>query len=554
MSTTEEIRKEQRKKFKPLARENLGLDNNTQGIDRLAERAQKMEGLSAEERAKLRQNELHGLNINEQEEGLTVHENTEQPTLTVNEEEPTQPDPTQNTENSNNQKAATIKKGDEPLDLGHYDDEKIKMSDGDIIDYLMKEWLEAGIAWCLDKGCGIPSAVLYEGARWLEKGGSKLWRGGKELTKSAASSVYKKLSPDNDNMEDIRKNHQEAIEAIEAARQSLNAPLPDETKKLFERIGSGRLKLQGNKYKFYQIKEENGKQKGEWVDSAMTVEDLSPAKFKAVQAMTTKVQLVDASNILNDQGVNVDMKTLERIYNLKLDQTLGMKLSTQDESLLNNNQQIVNAIVTARKNFLTKGVEEIHQFGSPTNELCNQADLFAEYYAQYVLNNQYSQNPNKRKFNKQNQQIKNGKQKEEELANAHEMFWRFQQARRNGKEVPSNEALIEMAKNQCNKAQSQPFPDEVRTLFEGKDKNKSERISEEKPLTLPETFAGHIAATEVLIQNLETLKKENNTLNSVKDDIERRRERLNRLKERMLHVQDSQKNPRPTQRNNGNSR
>lgn len=56
----------------------------------------------------------------------------------------------------------TIKDPQPPTDWGHFDDDKFKIQDGDIIEYLMKEVILEGSAWCLNKVSGIVGVAAYE--------------------------------------------------------------------------------------------------------------------------------------------------------------------------------------------------------------------------------------------------------------------------------------------------------------------------------------------------------------------------------------------------------
>ena len=71
-----------------------------------------------------------------------------------------------NTDNhANDKNTGQIPDPKEPADWGHFDDDKFKIQDGDIIEYLMKEVILESAAWCLNKVSGIAGVLAYEAAR-----------------------------------------------------------------------------------------------------------------------------------------------------------------------------------------------------------------------------------------------------------------------------------------------------------------------------------------------------------------------------------------------------
>ena len=62
-----------------------------------------------------------------------------------------------------------VKKNMEDPDWGHFDDEKFKITDGDIIEFLMKEVILEATSWGLNKIAGVGGILLYETATGFHK-------------------------------------------------------------------------------------------------------------------------------------------------------------------------------------------------------------------------------------------------------------------------------------------------------------------------------------------------------------------------------------------------
>lgn len=69
------------------------------------------------------------------------------------------------TNHANKDNIGRLPRPKESTDWGHIDDEKFKIQDGDIIEYLMKEVILEGSAWAMNKLAGLVGVAAYEFAR-----------------------------------------------------------------------------------------------------------------------------------------------------------------------------------------------------------------------------------------------------------------------------------------------------------------------------------------------------------------------------------------------------
>ncbi len=114
-----------------------------------------------------------GVNEQREKNGITVDQYEQQPKANnpaVNAEN-SQPqntgaeapkNDTPVTNHANKDNTATIGDPKPDPDWGHIDDDKFKIQDGDIIEYLMKEVILESSAWCLNKVSGLAGVMVYE--------------------------------------------------------------------------------------------------------------------------------------------------------------------------------------------------------------------------------------------------------------------------------------------------------------------------------------------------------------------------------------------------------
>lgn len=522
MSTTDEIRRnieEQRQEY--ITRE----ERPTQRKDYIAPTITIRTETSNDDANKLPPTPLE---INENNPGgLTIHEHTPENKQT-------------NNALPGKDNTATIKKGDEPLDLGHYDDDKIKMSDGDIIDYMMKEWIQAGIAWCLDKTSGLGGAILYNASRTVGKGTNKVVRRTKEFAKSAASSVRDSIDPLNDNMADMLQDHLNTVNELSAAPQPLN--------NFIRNVATGSIRLEGNTYKYLD------KEKQKWIESKYTLDDIPKQQYEFVMATAKETIIADAyqyayQELPENEKEGYDFKkfkdTYSKVYDLSIKQsqnkTLGIEfpqgsgqyLPDKEQQILNNNQPIKRAIADAFNNFNKPDgrCEQITQLSLEKAKLNSEAKLFAEYYAQYAINNDNIKNPGQRASTRKLSKKQLINLKEESRAYATKMFWQFQQARIDGKEVPSNKKLIELAKNQCENAKTTLTENVIyNQYYNPENVKKADRVNQSPEMTLPETFVGYYKIIDNRASELDVLAKEETALGRSLEGIDKQRSRIGRLR------------------------
>lgn len=490
------------------------------------------------------ENPSPALEINENNPGgLTIHEHTPENNQT-------------NNALPGKDNTATVKKGDEPLDLGHYDDDKIKLSHDDIIEY-MYGWIEGGIAWCLDKTGGLGGAILYNASRVVGKGTNKVWQGGKEIAKSAVSSARNTIDPLNDNMADMLQDHLNTVNELSAAPQPLN--------NFIRNVATGSIRLEGNTYKYLDM----DKDKSEWIDSVNTLNDIPKQQYEFVMAAAKETIIADAyqyayENVPDEDKKGYEFKkyadTYSRVYDLSIKQrqnkTLGIEfpqgsgqyLPDKEQKILNDNQPIKKAMDKAFTDFTKPDgrCEQITQLSLEKAKLNSEAKLFAEYYAQYAINNDNIKNPGQRASTRKLSKKQLINLKEESRAYATKMFWQFQQARVDGKEVPSNKKLIELAKNQCENSKTTLTANTIyNQYYNPENVKKADRASRSDEMTLSETLADYYKIIDNELKELGVLTKETNALGGNLDGINRKRQRLQQLKQTVNQAASAQQGTLP---------
>ena len=75
----------------------------------------------------------------------------------------------------------------------HKDDDKIKVTDGDILDYLMKEVLLPSWSWCIEKTAGIGGVILYEIGKQVKEHADPYWQAAKRNSETFFGDIENAL-------------------------------------------------------------------------------------------------------------------------------------------------------------------------------------------------------------------------------------------------------------------------------------------------------------------------------------------------------------------------
>ncbi len=508
--------------LKRLARANLGLDGNHDGRDRLAERAELRNTITEERFAEYRQKQLKDILADRPE--TIVDEHTDEKPVEVSDEskegsggeEPITVDDVAGTPlppDSPKDKNAEL--GDpekDPTTSGDYQTDKIKLETGDIIEYLFKDWILEGLAWCLNETGSIIGAAVYETARPLGHGLKKTWRWTRRKVTEGMSGVYNKhINPDHDNLDDLRADHTAAVKELNNDIENISDSNKAGLAILRQDIGNRNITMDEN---------------GRLVDHRTPPQNLShyhisKADYNSIRKKADDIHLVSMQRALDiDANDTQKMAELRSYYEQK----------ASGQAIAKPNREFDKAFDNARASYNQVNAEL--QDNLKILLLNKQAQLFAEHYSQFLIERKAKSDPllfknvKKWKFGKKRFSGSLGKLKIKEYIKAYAMFMQIQKARISGKDLPSNETLIDVASAMRQQTiDGKPVKDVIKEQFE------QSQAKKEEQLNLKDAAVADNNATSALRKDKEKLTAELATIGDPQSQQKYRKliERINKL-------------------------
>lgn len=392
--------------------------------------------------------------------------------------------------------------GQEPDDGGSYETDKIKLQDGDIIDYLFKEWLLEGLAWCLNEAGSLAGAIVYETARPLGHSLHKGYHWTRDRVTEHLSNIYhNRINPNHNNANDIRTGYTAATTELRNTLDAANVAQTEDLALIRQDIGSRRVIMENGHLVDTQ-------------DPTRRLPNISEESFNDVRNKADKFHLDIMRSILSiNDGNNNDNNALQTYYNEKANNPNAVAPNSKYEAAFNRARDVYTR--TGHKLKERVSVLILH----------TQAQLFAEHYSQYQIEEDKRKHPDKAIYNKERRGKKLDGIKRDNYLKAYDMFMRIQKARRTNDTIPSNETLIDMAKHQCNEASAgHTVEDKIKTGVYDR-----LNLKNVQPETLNDTFESHNATLELLRKELDALGRE-----GAENEI--RAEQANRLRTRIAEL------------------
>lgn len=478
-----------------------------------------------------------------QNDGITSHEeNPQENGITAHEENPDNEQTDDNSDDGNNPPSGGDENAeipDEPLndpDWGSYDDDKIKIQDGDIIDYLMKEWILESAAWCINKSSGFLGAALYNISTRASNRIGASWKADKSELRRDLSDMYHK----NHNPEQVRDMHESAVKDLTEMVNKLSSPTSDHDIDAFAHIarGIGKRHIIMKDGKFIDITSNPPKE-------IKMNPKLTPQMYEQLRQTGDKVHINAMCQELGiDKDNKGDMKKLTNFYEEMVKKTTRkdynkdfVEKADEDfiKSYIKDHPQAVQAFNKARTNYIPDN--QSTQTSSSFNLLQAQANLFAEYYSQYKFEQRLGIN-------------QTGNKKRKDYLEALNIFWSLQQTRLHPEnvnmfvrlqgrdpstEIPPNDVLIAMAKGLRDKTTTN---DEINKIYKQYVDKKTD-----EPKTLSDDEKGHREAVALMNKDLEAMEKQQSKYQIEQENIDKRRELVRKDKSRIL----GNNNPSPNQ-------
>ena len=530
MTVKEDI--DYRTKLQRQARANLGLDENHEGIDRLAERADKYRDMKPEKVAEYRSSHKwdtpapssipRPLEVGDSGAGeRTVDEASGEPTE-VSDENKENPnameinegagDPSQTNDGKEGPNGGIDDEIDDPTSTGDYQTDKIKLETGDIIEYLFKDWILEGMAWCLNETGSIIGAAVYETARPLGHGLKKTWRKTSRKVTEGVSNVYHNhINPKHENLDDLRADHTAANKLLAIDIENISTSNKAGLAILRQDIGNRNITMDEN---------------GRLVDHRTPPQDLShynisKADYNSIRKKADDIHLASMQRALDINANDTQkMAELRSYYEQKASGQAIAKPNREFDKAFDNVRAAYNQVNAELQDNLKILL------------LNKQAQLFAEHYSQFLIERKAKSDPllfenvKKWKFGKKRFSGSLSGLKRKEYAQAYAMFMQIQKARIAGKDLPSNETLIDMASNMRQQTiDGKPVKDVIKEQFE------QSQAKKEEQLNLKDAAVADNNATSALRKDKEKLTAELATIGDPQSQQKYKEliERINKL-------------------------
>ena len=505
MTVKEDI--DYRTKLQRQARANLGLDENHEGIDRLAERADKYRDMKPEKVAEYRSSHKwdtpapssipRPLEVGDSGAGeRTVDEASGEPTEVSD-------------ENKENPNAMEINEG--AGDPSQTNDGK-EGPNGGIDDEIDDPTSTGDMAWCLNETGSIIGAAVYETARPLGHGLKKTWRKTSRKVTEGVSNVYHNhINPKHENLDDLRADHTAANKLLAIDIENISTSNKAGLAILRQDIGNRNITMDEN---------------GRLVDHRTPPQDLS--HYNISKADYNKIRnTADAIHLASMQrALDIDDKDTQKMAELR--SYYEQKASGQ--AIAKPNREFDEAFDNVRASYNQINAEL--QDNLKILLLNKQAQLFAEHYSQFLIERKAKSDPllfenvKKWKFGKKRFSGSLSGLKRKEYAQAYAMFMQIQKARIAGKDLPSNETLIDMASNMRQQTiDGKPVKDVIKEQFE------QSQAKKEEQLNLKDAAVADNNATSALRKDKEKLTAELATIGDPQSQQKYKEliERINKL-------------------------
>ena len=410
------------------------------------------------------------------------------------------------------------------------DNDNFKIEQGDIIEYLMKDFILASAAWAANKAAGLGGIVLYESASGIYK--HTLRPAGQYAGKALSNqwNNFKALfgKKENENTEakeifdDVIKRHDSIVE--ESKKRQIDSE--EKTKKLtlfndyLRNINSNFVVFGDNDDKIYKQsktgwKEENFKE----------IRPSAPEELKELWKMYRDANRKEQLETLKKKFPNENIETwFDQQVKFEEDYVRTQGNPTIKEPADPGNKYF-NALteIRADQNMRLDIIKEVNAFNY-------QMELFAAHYSTYKYIELCRQNP-------ENKTLSNREEVDTFLKNAHlearQIFLTAEKQRRIGNSnISSRETLVDEAekmmktsRNLAEKKDKKPVKDKFRSIMG------EEQISEDNVKTLLSEYKNPDPAERYAAEmfNCDALEREQR-LN--KEDLNERRKRLNESKTR----------------------
>lgn len=365
------------------------------------------------------------------------------------------------------------------------DSDNFKIEQGDIIEYLMKDFILASAAWAANKAAGLGGIVLYESASGIYK--HTLRPAGQYAGKALSNqwNNFKALfgKKENENTEakeifdDVIKRHDSIVE--ESKKRQIKSE--EETKKLTEcidylrNINSNFVVFGDDDDKIYKQSKTGWKE-----ESFKEIKPSAPEELKESWKMHRDANRKEQLETLKKKFPNENIETWFN-QQIKFEEdyvrTQG-KPTIEEPRRLDPDDKYFNALteIRADQNMRLDIIKEINAFD-------HQMELFAAHYSTYKYIELCRQNP-------ENKTLSNREEVDTFLKNAHlearQIFLTAEKKRRMGNsDISSRETLIDEAekmmktsRNLAEKKDKKPVKDKFRSILGEED------ISEDNVKTL----------------------------------------------------------------------
>lgn len=416
---------------------NLDTESN---VDYLAARQE-----VAERRGKPEENEDNQREFEKylkgEENSLGVPPPEEEDVISENSEnDPNSPSNNNNNGNGTNNDPARVKKNmPKDPDWGHFDDDKFKITDGDIIDFLMKEVILESTAWGLNKIAGIGGIVVYEVGTGLLSGVGKTIKEGWNLAKDVHGNFHADSTKENGNRTNSYEEHQKSVKKLQKYIESIDDIANNKNAKEF-------LTLNRMIAKHY-VRYVDGKLISVSNGQPVTNERFTKEYFTAVQKQADDFRLKRMKEELK-LGTIDDIK-LRRYFFDKIKYDNGDITEPPSNPFAGKIDD--NELATAFNNSL----DSYNNYMMAKPELKKiefQSQLFGQYYSQFLIDKDYCNDDDRDKskiYRKQRNEGTLEKDRAKKALEAQRLFLKIEQARINGVSgLPTREELLEMAKTQ----------------------------------------------------------------------------------------------------------
>ena len=312
----------------------------------------------------------------------------------------------------------------------HKDDDKIKVTDGDILDYLMKEVLLPSWSWCIEKTAGIGGVILYEIGKQVKEHADPYWQAAKRNSETFFGDIENALFGNPTLTETEKLQLKSFIEFSEAnltsAEKELNC-LKSEDFYNLNHITDGFV-THIHFFDFDEKFDENSEHKGViyvagkrhkiedlMVSCGYTDRDKFIKEWKEVIDQTREAQIKHMLNKLNSDGnSNVSRTDVETYYDARIKE-IQNNLKQKNNNGLNDEQAKENALKDATEGQTKeKALEDSKEtklrderfnqaFNDATHEMSiatqiapiletrqAEAEIFATYYAVNEIIKEYS--------------------------------------------------------------------------------------------------------------------------------------------------------------------